>query len=353
MSRLISRALAAALVLAVPAVQGCDSCGGSKKKAALAKKKAKSKKNRKKGKKKGKARKKNLDAGLAPQSGVAAVVHLGDRALLWTEGRTSALGRKVEGLSWSEVGFSWSAKDGHEVLAPGGALYWRATAPKDGRPVADLLAKPDVAPEGYELTASAGRGGNYKLGLTAPGGRSYRLGMSRDTPKTTAWLKGVLPSGVKATSPLAKDTAWPKDAEGRLTNALPEGLTAVTAAPAAAEKTASWTADLKKLAGAEATVAGSMVLDLDRDGTDETVVCMDRTTGDYGCFVVDEVGGINQFHGVQMPWRGGDSAPLAASKGEAPYVLFAGAPANAKEGAPPIGHALYFDGGAYQVSLHR
>ena len=352
MSRLISRVLAASLVLATPALQGCDSCGSGKKKAALAKKKAKAKKSRKT-KKKGKSKAKNLDAGLAPQSGVAAVVHLGERVLLWTEGRSSAVGRKVEGLSWSAAGFSWEADGGHMVLAPGGALYWQAKQAEGSQSVADLLANPAVAPEGYELTASAGRGGNYKLGLSAPGGRKYRLGMSRDTPKATAWLKGDLPEGVKPATPLQKATAWPKDAEGKLVSGLPEGLAAGEAGKVPAEKTTAWLPDLQKLSGAEAAVAGSLSVDLDRDGAAESLVCMDKTTGDYGCFVIDEVGGATQYHGVQLAWRGGEPAPVVGVKGGAPYVLFTGAPANSKGDGAAVGHALYFDGGAYQVSLHR
>ena len=350
MSRLISRALAAALVLAVPAVQGCDSCGGSKKKAALAKKKAKSKKNRKKGKKKGKARKKNLDAGLAPQSGVAAVVHLGDRALLWTEGRTSALGRKVEGCP----GLRWASAGPRRTAARCSLPVERCTGVR--RPPRMVVRWPISSPSpmllgGLRTDRERRAWRKLRLGLTAPGGRSYRLGMSRDTPKTTAWLKGVLPSGVKATSPLAKDTAWPKDAEGRLTNALPEGLTAVTAAPAAAEKTASWTADLKKLAGAEATVAGSMV---------PTSTAMARMKPWSAWTAPSETTGassstrwVASTSSMACRCRGAAGTPrrlLRRRRGSLrPFRRGSGQ----REGGAPIGHALYFDGGAYQVSLHR
>lgn len=354
MSKLISRVLAAALVLAVPAVQGCDACSG-KKKSALAKKKAKAqaKKKGKNKKKKGKSKKKGLDAGLAPQSGVAAAVHVGEQALLWTEGRTNAIGRKVEELSWSSDGFEWASMGGSQVLAPGGAMYWRFTPAKDAKPLADLLAAPEAAPAGYELTASAGRGGNYKLGLKAPGDRNYRLGMSRDTPKATAWLEGKLPAGVKASTPLPKDTAWPRGSDGKLTNALPEGLSAIEGKAAPAEKTAAWDADLKKLTAPDAKLAGSLGVDLDQDGVVETLACMDKTASDYNCFVVDEVDGTTQYHGVKLPWTGGAESPLPAKKGDSPYVLFAARPLNAKDTTDPLGHGLFFDGGAFQVSLHR
>ncbi|MEC8424258.1 MAG: hypothetical protein VX000_10810, partial [Myxococcota bacterium] len=108
MSTFVPRALAAALVLAIPSVQGCDACG-DKKSSALAKKKAKAKKKGKKRRKKGKSKKKSLDAGLAPQSGVAAAVHVGEQALLWTAGRTHARGRTVSEVSWSAAGGAGAA----------------------------------------------------------------------------------------------------------------------------------------------------------------------------------------------------------------------------------------------------
>lgn len=352
MSTFVPRALAAALVLAIPSVQGCDACG-DKKSSALAKKKAKAKKKGKKRRKKGKSKKKSLDAGLAPQSGVAAAVHVGEQALLWTEGRTNALGRKVSDVSWTAAGFEWASQGGSQVLAPGGAMYWRFAPSKDAKPLAELLAAPASAPAGYELKASAGRGGNYKLGLTAPGERNYRLGMSRDTPKATAWLEGSLPADVKSTLPLAKDIAWPRDSAGKLSNALPTGLTAVETKAASAEKASSWEADLKKLTGAEAKLVATMLVDLDQDGVEEALGCMDKTTGDYNCFVIDTVGDVTQYHGVKLPYTGGAEAPLPAKKGESPYVVFTGLPLNATDTTGPIGHGLFFDGGAYQVSLHR
>jgi hypothetical protein len=338
----------------MPVIQGCDACGG-KKSSALAKKKVKAKKKgkNKKKKKKGKTRKKQLDAGLAPQSGVVAAVHVGEQALLWTEGRTSAIGRKVVELSWTSDGFEWASEGGFQVLAPGGALYWRFTPAKNAQPLADLLATPAAAPAGYELTASAGRGGNYKLGLKAPGERSYRLGMSRDTPKATAWLEGKLAAGVKASAPLPKDISWPRGADGKLSNALPTGLSAVEAKAAPVESSGLWEPSLKKLAGPDARLVATMMVDLDRDGADEALACMDKTTGDYSCFVVDTVGDVVQYHGVKLPYVGGADAPLSALKGESPYVVFAGLPLKANETAAPIGHGLFFDGGAYQVSLHR
>jgi hypothetical protein len=354
MSKLVSRALVAALFLSIPAAQGCDACGDKKSSAVAKKTKAKAnKKGKNKKKRKGKTKKKSLDAGLAPQSGVAAAVHVGDQALLWTEGRTNALGRKVSELSWSSEGFEWASMGGAQVLAPGGALYWRFGPSKDARPLADLLTAPKAAPAGYELTASAGRGGNYKLGLKAPGERNYRLGMSRDTPKATAWLEGKLQPGVKATAPLAKDISWPRDASGQLSNALPTGLSAVEAKPASAEQAAAWTPDLQKLAGADAKLVATMMVDLDRDGAAEGLACMDKTSGDYNCFVIDIVGDITQYHGVKMPFQGGAEAPLPAKMGDSPYVVFTGRPLNAKDTTDPLGHGLFYDGGAYQVSLHR
>lgn len=352
MSKLVSRALVAALLLSVPVAQGCDACG-DKKSAAVSKKKAKAKAKKKASKKKGKTKKKGLDAGLAPQSGVAAAVHVGDQALLWTEGRTNALGRKVADISWSSAGFEWSSMGGVQVLAPGGGMYWRFTPAKDAKPLADLLVAPGAAPEGYELTASAGRGGNYKLGLKAPGDRNYRLGMSRDTPKTTAWLEGELAPGVKASAPLATDISWPRGSDGKLSNALPTGLSPIEAKPAAAERVTAWTPDLLKLTAADAKVVGTLSIDLDRDGADEALACMDKTAGDYNCFVVDTVGDVTQYHGVKLPFQGGAEAPLPAKMGEAPYLVFTGRPLNAKESTDPLGHGLYYDGGAYQVSLHR
>ena len=354
MSKLVSRALVAALLLTVPVAQGCDACG-DKKSSALAKKKAKAKKKgkNKNKKKKGKTTKKSLDAGLAPQSGVAAAVHVGEQALLWTEGRTNAIGRKVGEISWTSEGFEWDSMGGSQVLAPGGAIYWRFSPAKDGKPLADVLSAPAAAPAGYELTASAGRGGNYKLGLKAPGERNYRLGMSRDTPKATAWLEGKLAQGVKASPPLAKDISWPRDASGKLSNALPTGLSAIEAKPASAEQTAAWTPDLQKLAGADAKLVATMLIDLDRDGAAEAVACMDKTSGDYNCFVIDTVGDTTQFHGVKLAYQGGAEAPLPAKMGDSPYVVFTGRPLNAKDTTDPLGHGLFYDGGAYQVSLHR
>jgi len=71
-STLFSRALAAALLLSVPAVSACNGCSGDKK-ADLAAKKAKAKKKRK-GKGKKRKHKKTQHRGSAPRSGVAVAV---------------------------------------------------------------------------------------------------------------------------------------------------------------------------------------------------------------------------------------------------------------------------------------
>jgi hypothetical protein len=353
MSMMPRRALVAALLLSVAGLQACDACSGKKAEPSA---KADAKKSKKKGKKKKKKKAKpKVSSGHAPGSGASVAIQAGDRAILWTEGRTSALGRKITDLSWSADGFQWAAHSGTQVLAPGGALYWQAAPSADAKPLPGLMATPGPVPEGYEVKAGAGRGGQYKLTVHAPGERVFRLGMARDAPSATAWFDGKLPPGVRATAKLDKTVTWARDDKGQLTHARPAGLTVAEATAASAEKQAAWLPSLQKIAGPDAALVSTQAFELDGDPAVETLVCLSGAKGDYSCFLVDEVNGNARFHGVGIPWTGGEAAsgPLASKQGDNPYFVWVGPPSRSKGASDNIAHVLYFDGGAFQIDLIR
>ncbi len=357
MSSFSSRAFAAALLLAIPTLPACDGCFGGDKDGDLSAKKASAKKKRnKKGKGKGKNKKKQTQhPGSSPRSGAAVAVQVGDNASLWTEGRTGALGRKVADISWTSEGFEWESMGGRQVLAPGGALYYRFTTLPDARPLTEHLANPQPAPEGYELQVGAGRGGSYKLTLVAPGDRQYRFAMTKEAPKATTWFAASLPEGVRPTPKLAAGIRWPRDEAGNVTNGVPTGLEQATSTAIAQEKLDAWAPDLQKLTTADARIAWSTAFDLDSDKLDEAVVCMDKAGSDYSCFVVEDSAAGARYHSLGLPYTGGgpETAPLAVKEGAFHYLVWAGRPARSKDDAVFTGHAVYFDGGAFTVDLIR
>lgn len=354
MSTLLSRALGAALLLSVPALQACDGCSGDKN-ADLASKKAKKKKGKRKGKNKKKKRKQTQHAGSSPRSGAAVAVQLGDTVSLWTEGRTGVMGRNADGLFWSSEGFEWEANGGRRVLAPGGALYYRFSELPDAKPMSEFLAAPQPAPEGYDVKVAAGGGGKYRLTIEAPGGRSFRLPPAKEAPKATTWFQASLPEGVRPTPKLASGVRWPRDADGVVTNGVPSGLEKAEVSAVKQESLDAWLPNLQKLTAADAKVAWSTALDLDSDKKDESVVCMDKAKDSYSCFVVEEFEAGAHYHPVGLPFTGGaaEAAPIAVKEGAFRYLVWAGPPSRSKEGAPFTGHALFYDGGAFTVDLIR
>ena len=332
------------------ALAGCGSCAGDDAaKTAAGPDGEKAKKKKKKADRAPVQKRATEWEALLPH---ALAVQLKDKVYLWADGAINPVSQPAEGVLWTPEGWAFAADGGTRVLAPGGALYWRAGAPAAGQKVAELFATTTTPPEGFKLEADLDRGNRYKVQLVGPQDRLVRMGMHDAPPTATAWMQGTLPTNRKV--PKLDSTApWKKDAtSGNLLPEPPEGATKAGEPAAAAD---TWMKEAATLLGAGAKKELALSIDLDGDPEKEGLLCVSGGAPMQSCFVVDEVGGQRRYHGVSLPWKGGDaaSAPFGFTKDGQNYILYVGLAARGGASSPPMAHVLRWDGGAFSMDVIR
>lgn len=340
MSLLASSGARAGLVLAFVGglglfSAGCSSCSGgnaSKKKATAELEKG-SKKG-KKGKKKRARTDKNPDQKAVrihdlKATPTAAVVTSGDKAWMWVDGRSNAMSAKISDVRWSAQGFEFPAGNGlTKVLAPGGSTYLLAREGQqpDSKPLAEVLREKTTPPEGFAIDYIDGGGGTkVQAVLTGPDNRRVRIGLFRQVPESQVWLEGQLPADGKASPPPSARFGFAKDDEGDFLNKLPSGAQAAEWGKVRDADLSEWLSSVQSFAkaGSKLTAGVSVAADLDRDGFEEAIICLDGEINmlEPRCVLVDIVNDQTRIYSAGLPWSAGGNQPVLFTVDGAPYVL--------------------------------
>ena len=287
----------------------------------------------------------------------ALAIAVGDRAYLWTDGRTAATSAPAAQTTWSKEGFAYPDAGATRVLAPGGGAYWRFTpSTQPSTPLGDLFATQTTPPIGFELRLVTGPGTRTRVNLVGPEDRSVRVGLFNESPTAYVWLQGAPPAGVRPAPPPDPAVGWTRDPNSQVP--LPEPPAGASplhpAAPDPADLQA-WLADIATLRAGPVTALTSARLDLDGDPAPEGFVCVNGGKGDQPCFVIDEVGSERRYHGVDLPYDdpAKGEAPTAYTQDGATYLLWVGRPPKAGEGTPKVAQVLRLGSTGYTVDTIR
>ena len=114
---------------------------------------------------------------------------------------------------------------------------------------------------------------------------------------------------------------------------------------------ADWKRDIAEIRSLspseELSVNHSATIDLDRDGTDEAVLCVSGGQGRGSCYLVDVVGSERRYFELDMAGSG-DVGLLSFTVNDVPYVAWVGPLLDAhRETTSPHAHVIRFDGGGY------
>jgi hypothetical protein len=285
----------------------------------------------------------------------AVAIQVAGRAYLWTDGRTAMMSMNTEAASWSDDGFAYANLGGAQVLAPGGSFYWRfgeAKAPQT--PMAEVFKQTTTPPAGFEVKVESGRGDKVQVSILGPEGRKVRVGLFNEVPSAVVWLQGKLPEGTTASKALDKTAGWKMEGDGVTPKMeLPDGATAVAAAPVPPETLTIWGADLNKLRSGEAKVVTSSLYNLDGDPYIEGFVCASGGKGDYSCFVVDEINGERRYYATNIPYDdpAKGAAPIAFTKDGGTYLMWVGRTPRANDTMPKLLQVLRYGPSGYTVEV--
>ena len=152
-----------------------------------------------------------------------------------------------------------------------------------------------------------------------------RLGLFQGRPDAEVWFRGSLPERGKPSPPVSEDWLFERDAEGRFVGSPPEGTEVLLSRPLPPERVDRWLGLVQAFRkdGDPLTVGASVYLDLDRDGEDEAVLCLNGSIGmlEPRCVVVDEVDGEARLYAAGLPWQTDGNEPVAFTANGAPYLL--------------------------------
>jgi len=259
----------------------------------------------------------------------AVVLRAGSRVWIWVDGRASALSLPLDAVRWSPAGFELATLSGFsKVLAPGGSLYYRVAAggQADSRPLEELLGKPSAPPVGFGIDYVDGAGGSrVQAILTGPEGRRVRLGLFERVPDEQVWLRGEVSIDGEKSSELDEGVGFAKGAGGMLRHAIPSKAESLAWDSVRDTDLKEWMAAVQPFSkdGSPLTVGCAVAADLDRDGLQEAIVCLDGPIRmlDPRCVLVDVVDDETRMFGLSLPWTAGGSEPLAFTVNGAPYVM--------------------------------
>ena len=213
------------------------------------------------------------------------VLQSGPKVWMWADGRSHALSHALGSVSWSERGFEFATANGlTRVLAPGGGIYYRVGPTKhaSARPIRELLRQGGEAPSGFDIRYVAGLGGSrVQAVLHGPEMRQVRLGLFTGEPERQVWLSGRLPEVGQASPTLSAFPGFRRDEDDRFLSAIPDGAEPISVDTVPPSKIARWlgVAQAFRKSGEPLTLGTSSYLDLDRDGVNEAVICLDGEVG--------------------------------------------------------------------------
>ncbi|MCB9779515.1 MAG: hypothetical protein H6742_13210 [Alphaproteobacteria bacterium] len=260
------------------------------------------------------------------------IVGLGDQAVLVSKGRQATLRVPAADTRWNGWALERRQGKGIKVVGVTETQWWRpGDFSADASTLADMLAEKGSVDDWVE-TQPVGTQGAQRIHVNLDG-RKERLGISDSAPTSTLFLQPKVPvqGGTTAAARLSRTSGFQKADDGSWAASPPTGAEAVAADTGTAEQTATWTADLADQRGAPVKIAWSQVLDLDRDGAAEAVVCVTGGEADDDCYVYDQIDGERRYHGL-TGMRLGAVSPFAFTIEGAPYL--AHVPPQ-PEGSPP------------------
>lgn len=259
----------------------------------------------------------------------AVALRSGSRVWMWVDGRPLPVASFGDGVAWSPRGFEFTTSNGlTKVLAPGGSLYYRLSIleePKT-RSANELFDGVSAPPPGWSVDYVDGAGGKrVQAFLNGPEGRRVRLGLFRTVPDDQVWLEGELPADGERSPPLATSVHFRRTLEGGLVATTPEGGDPLAWNPVPEDQLAAWMAAVEafRTGGPKLTAGIHVAADLDRDGHDETVLCVDGRIGmlDPRCVLIDEVDQETRMYPVGLPWEAGGPAPIGFTVDGVPYLM--------------------------------
>jgi len=252
-----------------------------------------------------------------------ALVLADGKAVVMSEGRRASLRMQPDQTRWTGATMAVSYNGGVRMYGADEATWWQpGAAPANSQLLSDMLAAAGQLGDWVEVESL--KTGQKRVWANVSGKRD-RVGIFKVAPQASLYLLVPAPAseGKEATR-MMKSSGFQFDDQGRSRNVIPTGATAapVQAAPAASMK--AWATELSTLRGAATTITWSTLLDLDRDGTDEGVLCVKGGKDDSDCYVVDDKDGVHRYFGLtNLKFAGGAAAqaPLAFTTPTGTYVM--------------------------------
>lgn len=259
----------------------------------------------------------------APQAGLTpiAVVAAEGKAVVLAEGRRATLRMDPSQTYWNGKDLLLRFREGQRVYGKGDATWWQPGAmPASAANIGDVLQASGQL--GTWLEVETLHSGQHRVWANVSGQR-HRLGIFKQAPTASVLLLSPDGAAVGTASPrLGKASGFQYEEGGAARDALPADAAAVAeVAPDKAEALA-WRTDLALLRGGEVQTSWSRMLDLDRDGQAEGVVCVTGGKDEQDCYVVDTVDGARRYFGLSgfLPKAGGPQ-PRAFTYKDGAYVM--------------------------------
>jgi len=294
------------------------------------------------------------------REGLLLMVEFADgSARVWSEGARKSNQYPLANVRFSPAGFEFERAGLTMVTGTGGGIYTRmGTHSHELRPLSEFSDGAGEPPTQYEVDWSVAKSGLIQVQLIPDGFEEVSLGKShKAAPIGVHWMVGELPAG-QPSAPLhgvddsgneVMKLAWPTE-DGEPLSQLPESCEDITG-DYQPENESIWVSDIGQIRSGEVSIDQAIMVDLDRDGQTEAVVCVSGGTGEENCFVVDTVGDERRYFGLNLGAKG-DAPLMAFAVLDGHYISWVGRiNRSTRETDKDKLFIVRFDGGGYVTEL--
>ncbi|MCK6503717.1 hypothetical protein L6R53_10010 [Myxococcota bacterium] len=256
-------------------------------------------------------------AGLAP----IAVVAAEGKAVVMAEGRRATLRMDPAQTFWNGKELLLRFHDGQRVYGPGDATWWQpGEVPASAANIGAVLQASGQL--GTWLEVETLQSGQHRVWANISGQR-HRLGIVKQAPTASVFLLAPAgTSGGTASPRLGKASGFQFDGAGAAQDALPTEAEAVAEVAPDKAQALAWKTDLALLRGGAVETTWSRMVDLDRDGQAEGLVCVSGGKDDQDCYVVDTVDGAPRYFGLTgFQVKAGGAQPRAFTYKDGTYLM--------------------------------
>lgn len=246
---------------------------------------------------------------------------VGKNIVVWMSSHSGTIQVPVATSMWYEKGILTKEGSGYIYRLFSGINFYSPEKPTVTKPLADFMKQQGEEAKGYKITVKEKRNRFY-VNIISPSGEQLNRKATKVRPQNQKWLHiPKQPSRGKISLPLPNNDKWQKTEKGKLLNLPPTDSKVIASKKADTSLLTTWTKELGGIRNGTVIVKDHLLADFDQDGKEEALVCVTGGKG-FPCYIYDHEESINQYHPVEIRWKGGSAkkAPFAFSTDAGVYV---------------------------------